>query len=120
MFGMLVGTYLDLLLVGNQLYFFPERVLGDIFPINIAFTLLGLPVMLVFFLYVSKKLNETWKAAFILILSLLMTLFEKMAEEWGLFIHSPQWEHVYTFFGYIIYLSITLLIHHWTSQQIKS
>lgn len=56
MLGSLLGTYLDLYFVGKGLYEFPTRPLSPIFSINIAFTLIALPLFtMVFLLICSKK-----------------------------------------------------------------
>ncbi|WP_304625746.1 CBO0543 family protein [Sporosarcina sp. JAI121] len=42
----LLGTYLDLYFVGKRLYEFPVRPFAEIFSINIAFTLIVLPLLI--------------------------------------------------------------------------
>src|SRR3954466_7387602 len=97
--GSLVATYLDLFFVGKQLYRFPIRPMPEIFSINIAFTLAGLPVLVFVFLSIMNQLNKWGKAGLILLLSLLMPILEKLAEVIGWFEHSEQWEHLYTSLG---------------------
>ncbi|WP_353738295.1 CBO0543 family protein [Peribacillus asahii] len=56
----LIGTYLDLYFVGKGIYHFPKRPLSEIFPINIFFTLIGLPLFVGLYIYVCQKVN-VWK-----------------------------------------------------------
>lgn len=117
-FGSWLGTYLDLYFVGKKIYSFPVRPLPEVFPINIAFTLLGLPLFIVCFLYIAGKLIGWKRAAFILMISLLMSIFEKLAEGLGLFVHSSEWRHIYTFFGYFLYLVIVFEMYRWTKNKV--
>lgn len=104
----LYGTYLDLYFVGRGLYSFPARPLPEIFTIHIAFPLIGLPLLTVFFLIVCRKL-KSWKIAmFIIALSMLMAVFEKQAEGLGVFVHHHSWKHLYSFIGYGIYFTMIL------------
>ena len=66
----LVGTYLDLFLVGRRLYTFPMRPLPDVFSINIAFTLFILPVLTWIFLLIIEKMPVWGRPIFILLLSI--------------------------------------------------
>ncbi|WP_235822838.1 CBO0543 family protein [Cytobacillus massiliigabonensis] len=108
LFSSLYGTYLDLYFIGRGLYSFPERPLPEIFTIHLVFTLIGLPLLTVFFIIVCSRLNK-WKIAiFILALSLIMAVFEKQAEALGLFVHHHSWKHWFSFIGYVIYLTMIL------------
>jgi len=107
----LLGTYLDLYFVGKQLYQFPKRPLPEIFSINIAFTLVGLPILVMIFLRCISQVNNWGKAGIVLFASLLMPIFEKLAEVLGMFIHAEGWQHFYTFFGYLIFLTIITLFY---------
>jgi hypothetical protein len=102
----LLGTYLDLYFVGKGLYHFPHRLLPEIFSIHIVFTLIGLPILTMVFLYCLTQVNRWGKAGIILFVSLLMTILEKLAERLGVFAHSDKWMHVYSFFGYLLFLTI--------------
>ncbi|MFE8694861.1 CBO0543 family protein [Cytobacillus sp. FJAT-53684] len=105
----LYGTYLDLYFVGKGMYSFPVRPLPEIFTINLAFTLIGLPLMTLLFLSICNKMKN-WKiVVFILVLSLIMAVFEKQAEVLGFFVHHHSWKHLYSLFGYSLYLTIILL-----------
>lgn len=99
-----MGTYLDLYFVGKGLYQFPIRLLPGIFSINIAITLVVLPGALIVFLYCLSLVTIWGKVGIILFASLLAPILEKLAEEFGLFVHSDQWKHIYSFFGYLIFL----------------
>ncbi|WP_338112629.1 CBO0543 family protein [Paenibacillus dendritiformis] len=76
----MLGTYLDLYFVGKGLYHFPHRLLPEIFSIHIVFTLIGLPILTMVFLYSLSQVNRWGKAGIILFVSLLMPIFEKRAE----------------------------------------
>ena len=84
-FSCLIGTYLDLYLVGKGLYSFPKRPFPDIFSINISFTLIVLPVLVGVYLIICDKLTNLKKMVFILSISLMMTVIEKQSEVLGFF-----------------------------------
>jgi len=115
----LLGTYLDLYFVGKQLYQFPMRPFPEIFSINIAFTLLGLPILVMIFLRCISQVNKWGKAGVILFTSLLMPIFEKLAEVLGLFVHTEGWQHFYTFFGYLLFLTIITLFYEGIAKQYR-
>lgn len=99
------------------MYQFPFRPLPEIFSFNIAFTLVGLPILVVVFLYCMSQVNQWGKAGIILFVSLLMPIFEKLAEELGWFVHSEEWKHVYSFVGYLVFLSIITFYFLWLEKQ---
>jgi hypothetical protein len=113
----LLGTYLDLYFVGKQMYQFPLRPWPEIFSINIAFTLVGLPILIFVFLRITNQVNNWGKVGLILFLSLLMSIFEKLAEQFGWFVHSNEWKHLYTFFGYLFFLTIIYLFNRLMEKQ---
>jgi len=80
--------------------------LPDVFSINIAFPLVGLPILVFVFLRVMNRVNKWGKMGLILFISLLMTIFEKFSELIGWFAHANTWNHLYTFFGYLLFLMI--------------
>ncbi|WP_155891595.1 CBO0543 family protein [Heyndrickxia acidiproducens] len=84
-FAALVGTYLDIVFTSIGLYAFPIRPLPEIFNVNIAFTLAGLPIMTAIFLYFIEKCRGFGKGLFILFSGLLMAVVEKLAESFGIF-----------------------------------
>ncbi|WP_313799365.1 CBO0543 family protein [Cytobacillus sp.] len=102
------GTYTDLYFIGRGLYSFPGRPWPEIFSVNLAFTLIGLPLLTVLFLIVCGRLNRWKTAIFILTLSLIIAVFEKQAEALGLFMHHHSWKHLYSFIGYGIYFTMIL------------
>ena len=103
-FSSLIGTYLDLYLVGKGLYSFPKRPFPDIFSINISFTLIVLPVLVGVYLIICDKLNNLKKMVFILSISLMMTVIEKQSEVLGFFEHHDLMEP-YFFYLWIYFLS---------------
>ncbi|WP_409271334.1 CBO0543 family protein [Neobacillus sp. SCS-31] len=111
--GSLLGTYLDLYFTGKGFYSFPVRPLGHIFSINIAFTLIGLPLLILGFLFICKRINPLPRIALILVMSLFMAAMEKTSETLGLMEHHQSWKHIYTFYGYTIFLTIVYLYYKW-------
>ena len=109
-FSCLIGTYLDLYLVGKGLYSFPKRPFPDIFSINISFTLIVLPVLVGVYLMICDKLTNLKKMVFILSISLMMTVIEKQSEVLGFFEHHDSWNHIFSTFGYTFYLNLHLLL----------
>ena len=116
-FSCLIGTYLDLYLVGKGLYFFPKRPFPDIFSINISFTLIVLPVLVGVYLIICDKLTNLKKMVFILSISLMMTIIEKQAEVLGFFEHHDSWNHIFSTFGYTFYLTFIYCLYHWLQKQ---
>jgi hypothetical protein len=109
----LLGTYFDLYFVGKGLYQFPHRLLPEIFSINIIFTLIVLPLLTMVFLYCLSQVNRWRRAGIILFVSLLMPILEKLSERLGVFVHSDKWMHLYSFFGYLLFLTIISGIYFW-------
>ncbi|MGX1982991.1 CBO0543 family protein [Thermolongibacillus altinsuensis] len=116
LFASWVGTYLDLYFVGKQMYSFPARPYPAIFSINIAFTLIGLPILTTFFLYFIEKMKTWKKGVFIVTISLIMMISEKRSEAIGWFAHNDQWDHLYSFFGYSLFLTIIWKFYRWMSS----
>jgi len=112
----LLGTYLDLYFVGTGLYSFPKRPFSHIFTIDIAFTVVALPIFTLIFLIVSQKLKLLGKAMLIILLGLFMAAVEKQAEAFGFFVHQESWEHLYSFIGYLVYLTIIYVFYSWTKS----
>ncbi|HWO75282.1 MAG TPA: CBO0543 family protein [Bacillus sp. (in: firmicutes)] len=113
----LLGTYLDLYFVGKQLYQFPIRPFPEIFSINIAFTLVGLPLFTLLFLYVSNRMTPFKRFLFIFMMSLFVAVFEKQAEALGYFRHSDEWKHYYSCIGYFLYMLLIWRFHTWRSNK---
>ena len=87
--------------------------MSSVFSINIAFTLVGLPLLTGVFLLVCTKINSWQKTVLILMISLLMAILEKQAESLGFFAHHESWNHMYSFFGYIMYLIGIDFLYRW-------
>ncbi len=113
----LLGTYFDLYFVGKGLYQFPHRLLPEIFSINIIFTLIVLPLLTMVFLYCLSQVNRWRRAGIILFVSLLMPISEKLSERLGVFVHSDKWMHLYSFFGYLLFLTIISEIYFWLKKR---
>ncbi len=112
----LLGTYLDLYFVEKQMYQFPVRPFSTVFSINIAFTLVGLPILVLIFLHGISQINNWGKTGVIIFVSLLMPIFEKLAEVLGFFVHTDGWSHLYTFIGYLCFLTIIAVFYNWLAQ----
>lgn len=113
----LLGTYSDLYFVGKGMYHFPHRLLPDIFSIHIVFTLIGLPILTMVVLYCLSQVNRWLRAGLILLISLWMPILEKLAERLGMFAHSDQWMHIYSFFGYLLFFTIIWGVYFWLSSD---
>jgi hypothetical protein len=107
MFAMLLGTYLDLYFVGKNLYEFPVRPFPKLFSINIAFTLVILPLLTCIYLYIADKMTRLGRFVFTFFLSALVPFVEKLSVHLGLLNHSEHWSNYYSFIGYFIYLVVT-------------
>jgi hypothetical protein len=60
---------------------------------------------------------KTWKkVVFIVTASLVMMLGEKQSEAIGWFAHSDQWQHIYSFFGYLLFMIIVWKFYRWMSS----
>jgi hypothetical protein len=118
--GTLIGTYLDLYFVGKGFYSFPKRPLSEIFSVNIGFNLIVLPFFIWIFLLLSKKMTISGKVAIMAGISILVPISEMMAEKWGFFVHSGEWKHTYSLFGYFFYMIFLLgflAITSWASRK---
>ena len=102
--AMVLGTYLDLYFVGKNLYEFPIRPYPEVFSINIAFTLIILPLLIGLFLYLADKMSRRNRLVSTLFLSALVPFIESKAVQFGYFHHGDQWSHMYSFIGYFLFL----------------
>ncbi|WP_412059615.1 CBO0543 family protein [Metabacillus idriensis] len=117
LFSSFVGTYLDLIFVGNGMYEFPVRLFPEIFTINIVFTLFILPLFTVLFLFVAKRLQPFTRLIMMLIISVVIFFIEQITEQLGWFIHHSEWNHAYSFFGYMLFLIIVWKIFLFSSYS---
>nr|WP_240465403.1 sporulation protein [Neobacillus thermocopriae] len=53
----------------------------------------------------------------ILFISLLMPIMERLSEMFGWFAHSEKWEHIYSFFGYMLFLSFIYGFYLWLEKE---
>lgn len=113
----LLGTYLDAFLVAKQFYEFPIRPLPGIFSINIAFTLVILPIFVLLFLHLMRLVNNWGRVGLIIFLSLMMPIFERFAELCGWFSHSSEWNHLYTLIGYLGFLTVIYVFYQWMEKN---
>lgn len=113
LFASLLGTYLDLYFVGKQFYAFPVRPFPDVFSINIAFTLVILPIGIGLFLYMADNMSNWSRLVFTLILSALVPFIEKKSVQLGFFHHGDQWHPLYSFIGYFLFLVLIWKIFKW-------
>nr|WP_087974817.1 CBO0543 family protein [Oceanobacillus rekensis] len=112
-FASLIGTYLDLMLVGAGLYSFPRRPFSEVFTINILFTLCILPLFSLIIIFVLKRLHKLPRYLFLFICSLFVYIAEQTAEQYGLFIHSTYWKHEFSLFGYFLFLIVIWKFYSW-------
>jgi hypothetical protein len=109
----LIGTYLDLWLVGKGFYTFPSRPFSSVFDVNILFTLCILPICIVIFVYLAKKLQPFSRFLFMAVVSLAVPIIEQTSEELGMFAHSYSWKHEYSIVGYFIFLLVIWKFYRW-------
>ncbi|MBE5103736.1 hypothetical protein IGI01_00225 [Bacillus thuringiensis] len=100
----IIGTCLDAFFVHTQIYSFPVRPFPSIFSVNIGFTLFVLPILTAVFIQISKTLSAVSRTLFIISIGVCASIFEQIAERLGLFIHSADWHHSYSLFGYMFFL----------------
>lgn len=115
--AVLLGTSMDLYFVEKKMYMFPIRPFPEVFSFNIGFTFVVLPILVLVYLIVMKQVTKWGKFGIILFLSLLMPIFERFSELFGLFEHSPEWKHIYSFFGYLVFLSFIFLFYRLTNKE---
>lgn len=113
LFASLLGTYLDLYFVEKHFYEFPIRPFPDIFSINIAFTLIILPLLTCIFLYLADKMSRRKRLFFTLFLSGLVPFIEIKSVELGFFYQGDQWNPLYSVFGYFFFLIVMWKLFIW-------
>ncbi|PGT02495.1 hypothetical protein COD09_11745 [Bacillus cereus] len=109
----IIGTCLDAFFVHTQIYSFPVRPFSSTFSVNIAFTLLVLPILTASFIQISKKLSTVSRTLFIISIGVCASIFEQVAERLGLFVHNEHWHHTYSLFGYMIFLAFIWKVYRW-------
>ncbi|EIJ82937.1 CBO0543 family protein [Bacillus methanolicus] len=114
-FASWAGTYLDLYFVGKNLYEFPVRPLSEIFSINIAFTLIGLPIITAIFLFFAKRIEGWRRWGLMIVGSAVASMGERLSEYSGFFLHTEEWNHSYSFFGYLLFLVMIWNVFKWTN-----
>lgn len=110
----LLTTYIELWLTAQDYYTFLARPYPYVFPIDIRFTLIVIPFFTLFALRMMKQLNSLTRFGFIILASLIAMLLEPLLEKAGLIAFSPKWNHVYSFFGYTVFLLLIRQIHVWS------
>jgi hypothetical protein len=115
--AVLLGTSLDLYFVGKKMYMFPIRPFPEVFSFNSGFTFVVLPILVVVYLIMMNRVTKWGKLGIILFLSLFMPIFERFSELLGLFEHSSEWKHIYSFFGYLVFLSFIFLFYRLTNKE---
>jgi len=108
----IIGTCLDAFFIHKQIYSFPARPFSSTFSVNIAFTLFVLPILTATFMHISKKLSKVSRILFIISIGICASIFEQIAEGLGLFVHSADWNHIYSLFGYMIFFSFIWKVYN--------
>ncbi|WP_243870697.1 CBO0543 family protein [Bacillus albus] len=116
LFSSIIGTWLDAFFVAKQIYSFPVRPFSSIFSVNIGFTLFVLPILTTVFIQISKTLSAVSRILFIISIGICASIFELVAERFGLFIHSVDWNHTYSLFGYMIFFSFIWKLYHFMQK----
>ncbi|MCH4568067.1 CBO0543 family protein [Bacillus sp. ES1-5] len=112
----IIGTCLDAFFVAKQMYSFPVRPFSSIFSINIGFTLFVLPILTMIFIQISKTLSTVSRILFIVSIGICASIFEQVTEKLGLFMHSVDWNHTYSLFGYMIFFSFIWKVYHFIQK----
>jgi hypothetical protein len=115
-FSACLGTLSDYILITQGLYSFPLRPFPAMFDVNIFFTLFILPAATFVFLIYAGRVSFTQRLIMIIVIGAIMPEMEAMSEKWGWFVHSEDWTHIYSFFGYIVYLWVIWTFHRWVTQ----
>ncbi|KAB2456894.1 hypothetical protein F8160_15895 [Bacillus sp. CH126_4D] len=116
LFSSIIGTCLDAFFVAKQIYSFPVRPFSSIFSVNIGFTFFVLPISTTMFIQISKTLSAVSRILFIISIGICASIFEQVAERFGLFIHSVDWSHTYSLFGYMIFFSFIWKLYHFIQK----
>ncbi|HDR6315380.1 TPA: hypothetical protein QCU53_002105 [Bacillus thuringiensis] len=112
----MIGTCLDAFFVAKQMYSFPVRPFSSIFSVNIGFTLFVLPILTTIFIQISKRLSTVSRILFIISIGICASIFEQITEKLGLFMHSVDWNHTYSLFGYMIFFSFIWKVYHFMQK----
>ncbi|PEP15575.1 hypothetical protein CN552_12975 [Bacillus wiedmannii] len=112
----IIGTCLDAFFVANQIYSFPVRPFSSIFSVNIGFILFVLPILTAVFIQISKTLSTISRILLIISIGIFASIFEQVAERFGFFIHSLDWNHTYSLFGYMIFFSFIWKVYHFIQK----
>ncbi|HDR4723280.1 hypothetical protein J0835_18150 [Bacillus cereus group sp. Sample62] len=112
----IIGTCLDAFFVAKQMYSFPVRPFSSIFSVNIGFTLFVLPILTMIFIQISKTLSTVSRILFIVSIGICASIFEQITEKLGLFMHSVDWNHTYSLFGYMIFFSFIWKVYHFIQK----
>ncbi|PEJ68781.1 hypothetical protein CN685_17360 [Bacillus wiedmannii] len=112
----IIGTCLDAFFVANQIYSFPVRPFSSIFSVNIGFTLFVIPILTAVFIQISKTLSTISRILLIISIGIFASIFEQVAERFGFFIHSLDWNHTYSLFGYMIFFSFIWKVYHFIQK----
>ncbi|MGD6888742.1 CBO0543 family protein [Bacillus mobilis] len=116
LFSSMIGTCLDAFFVARQIYSFPVRPFSTIFSVNIGFTLFVLPILTTIFIQISNTLSTVSRILFIFSIGICASIFEQIAERFGFFIHSVDWNHTYSLFGYMIFFSFIWKVYHFIQK----
>lgn len=112
----LMGTYLDLWMVGKGYYSYPARPFSNVFSINVLFTLCILPITTFIFIYIFKRVRKLTRLILSAGSSFIAALIEHYSEKTGIFTHSNQWTHVYSIIGYFIFITLIWNFYKWISK----
>lgn len=74
-------------------------------------------MLIVIYLYLMQKWRNWAKATLVVFISIGMTVIERKAEEFGFFVHSNHWSHLYTFMGYCLFLLVVYTFHKWLKKE---
>nr|WP_281168048.1 CBO0543 family protein [Siminovitchia fordii] len=116
-FAGLLGTYLDLFFTGTGIFSFPVRPFPDVFEIHIVFNLVGLPVMTWAFLWTARRMSRKGRIIIFILISFAGPVLEVFSEERGLFEHTEEWKHVFSFIGYFLFFFLVWIVFKSTNAR---
>jgi Kef-type K+ transport system membrane component KefB len=75
------------------------------------FTLLVLPLVTAISLACLHRMRTWQRRLAILLFGIIAAFVEQLSENLGWFAHSSEWRHIYSFFGYILFMSLVWRFH---------
>lgn len=68
------------------------------------------------FLYIAKRIERWRRWGVMVVASAAASAGERLSEQIGFFLHSEEWNHMYSFFGYFLFLAMIWNVFKWTNS----